>query len=274
MESKAVKDSQTFCSYCRISLSTKSERLAGFHDACASEMASFKDEMGVWYYLQLVNATDADYEADLNGNIIGLDLSNKRLFDIPELPFKTLETIDLSYNHLSAVPHWIFDLPNLKNIIFPGNGFSQSLVYDMLRLNEKGVQVQSTGLKFTNNRLTTINFTYVGSYMGLHLLDFPPEISRYFTPALTVNISHNSLRKLPEWLFSITGLHELYISGNHFSSRELKKLLEFTDLKVIRMSTSNLQTSEQKIVKELQAKGIQISNYESRTYWWISENDF
>lgn len=274
METKAIKDSQSFCSYCRISLNTKQERILGYHEACASEMASFKEEMGVWYYLQLVNATDADYEADANGNIIGLDLSNKRLFDIPELPFQDLRVLDLSYNHLSAVPAWIFNLPNLETIIFPGNGFSQSLVYDMLRLNEQGVNVVSTGLKFYDNRLTSINFTYVGSYMGIHLLDFPLEISSYFDSALTVNISHNGLRRFPQWLFTVTGLRDLIIAGNQFSTSELRKLKDFSDLRSVKMSIANLTRDQRNIIEDLESNGVEVSNYESRSYWWVNENDF
>lgn len=274
METKSIKESQSFCSFCRISLNTKQERLKGYHEACFSEVNEFKDEMGVWYYLQMVNATDSDYETDSNGNIISLDLSNRHLFDIPELPFKELRQLDVSYNRLSVIPQWIFDLPHLELMSFPGNGFSQSLVYDMLRLNEKGVLVHSTGLKFEQNRLKTINFTYVSPYRGQQALDFPEEIVKYFGSVDTVNISHNGLIKLPNWLFRIKHLENLLIAGNHFSASDLAKLKSFKDLESIKMTTSNLSRDQEHVLEELEAKGVVISNYESRYYWWSADDNF
>ena len=273
METKAIKESQSFCSFCRISLN-KEERVLGYHQACKEEVAQFKDEMGIWYYLQLVNATGSEYEADENGNIISLDLSNKRLFDIPELPFKDLRSLDLRYNQLSVIPQWIFDLENLEIISLPGNGFSQSLVYDMLRLNEKGVSVESTGLKFMQNKLVTINFTYVGSYMGAHLLDFPDSITDYFKTVETVNISHNGLRKFPSWLFNIKGLRDLIIAGNNFSASELEKLKSFKKLRSIKLTRGSLSKDYQRILEELESKGVVISNYDSRYIWWATDDDF
>lgn len=278
MESNAIKDvkeSASFCFYCRISLNTKKEKLAGYHEACKDEMNQFKDEMGIWYYLELVNATDTDYEADSNGNILSLDLSNKHLFDIPELPFKTLRVLDVSYNRLSGVPQWIFELPDLETMIFPGNGFSQSLVYDMLRLNERGVNVISTGLKFTEHRLSTINFTYIGSYHGAQMLDFPEEINKYFTTADTVNISHNGLRRLPDWVYKLRSLKELIIAGNNLTLTELRKLKTFKHLRSLRMSRSSLSDEQERIIDELQSKGVVVSNYEPRYFWWANnDNDF
>ena len=274
METKAIKESQSFCTFCRISLSTKEEKILGYHEACKSEMNEFKEEMGIWYYLQLVNATEADYEADAKGNILSLDLSNKRLFDIPELPFKDLQYIDVSYNHLSSIPPWIYELPSLDTMVFPGNGFNQSLVYDMLRLNEKGVNIVSTGLKFHNHRLITVNFTYVGSYLGAHLLDFPDEVAKYFSTVETVDISHNGLRKLPEWVYTIKGLKELIVAGNNLTLTELKKIRNFKKLKSLRMSRSSLSREQEKIIEELQSNGVIISNYEPRYFWWSNDNDF
>ena len=274
METKAIKESQAFCEYCRISLTTKEEQLSGYHEACRTEMAQFKDEMGIWYYLQMVNATEADYEADSDGRILSLDLSNKRLFDIPELPFKDLRYIDASYNHLSSIPPWIFELPDLEAMIFPGNGFSQSLVYDMLRLNEKGVTVESTGLKFVNHRLIKVNFTYVGSYLGTHLLDFPDEVCKYFKTLESVNISHNRLKRLPKWVYDVKNLKELTIAGNNLSLSEYRKLKNFKKLKTIRMSRHSISREQDLILNELEEKGVVITNYEPRYFWWADENNF
>lgn len=274
METKAVKESQSFCSFCRISLSTKQEQLAGYHEACKEEMNQFKDEMGVWYYLQMVNASDADYQADREGNILSLDLSNKGLFDIPELPFKELREIDVSYNHLSSIPPWVFELPNLERMIFPGNGFNQSLVYDMLRLNEKGVEVTSTGLRFRNHILNEVRFTYVASYRGAQLLDFPEEIAHYFSTCETVNISHNGLRKLPRWIMGCSHLQELIIAGNNLSITEMRKIKSFMDLKSLRISRHSLSVEQERILDDLESNGVMISNYEPRYFWWSADNDF
>ena len=274
METKAVKESQSFCSFCRISLNTKQERLLGYHEACYTEINEFKDEMGVWYYLQMVNATESDYTADHDGNIINLDLSNRNLFDIPELPFSELRELDVSYNRLSSVPQWIFNLPKLKEISFPGNGFSQSLVYDMLRLNAKGVNVHSTGLKFSQNRLTTINFTYVSPYRGVQALDFPDEITNYFTTADTVNISHNGLKRVPSWLFKVKELQDLIIAGNNFPVSDLAKLKVFENLQAVRLTLTNLSRDQQKVLDELETRGVTVSNYESRYFWWTADDNF
>jgi Leucine-rich repeat (LRR) protein len=267
MENSFIHESKSFCLFCRISLTTNEEKLNGYHETCHSEMSQFKDDMGIWYYLQMVNATEADYETDSNGNIVALDLSNRQLFDVPELPFKYLSELNLSYNRLSSIPEWIFRLENLKIAIFPGNGFSQSLVYDMLRLNECGVNVISTGLKFEQNVLKTINFTYIGRYFGPQRLNFPEEITKHFSEVENVNISHNELKTIPSWVLRLKKLQSLTIAGNYLPISELQKLKKFKKLRTIRMTRNNLTREYNSLLEELEAKGIEITNY-NPNYWW------
>ena len=117
-----IKEFQSFCSYCRSTLRNKEEMNQGHHNICKYEISQYKEEKGYWYYLQMVGADITDCYTDSKGRIIHLNLAGKGLADLPELPFKDIEILDLSGNVLDRVPKWIFELTHLKEIYFPGNG--------------------------------------------------------------------------------------------------------------------------------------------------------
>ena len=134
-------DEQIFCNYCRNILIDVTEKNQEYHNSCNQEIANYKDNLGYWYYLEMVQASMEDCTFDETGNLIKLNLAGKGLLDIPKLPFKHLQELNLSHNYLDRVPEWLFQLPRLKTIIFPGNGFSETLLLGILKLNEQGFNV-------------------------------------------------------------------------------------------------------------------------------------
>jgi hypothetical protein len=262
MADLGIKVYQSYCFYCRNALLNKVEKNQGHHNTCKYEITQYKEELGYWYYLQMVNATTDDCITDQDGRILVLNLGGKGLADIPELPFKDIEELDLSYNHLDRVPKWIFKLPHLKKAIFPGNGFSQTLLLDMLKLNEIGVEVESTGLKFKNNILKAVNITYIGSYFGQETLELTEEITRYFRTVKKTNIAYNSLSQIPEWVFKIKGLEEI----NHLTGNEIQSLTQIRKLKLLKMSPGLVSRDVEKALEKLEVKGIIVTHYESRYF--------
>jgi hypothetical protein len=266
MAELGIRAGQSYCYYCRSILLNKEEKNQGHHNTCKYEISQYKEELGYWYYLQMVNATTDDCLTDVDGRIIKLDLSRKGLADLPNLPFKDIEELDVSGNLLDRIPQWIFDLPQLKKMSFPGNGFSQSLILDMLKLNEKGVIIESTGLKFFNNILLSVNLAYIGSFMRTDPLDFSEEILEYFSTIKNVNIAYNALDHLPEWIFQITGIEEINIAGNYLSADEFKKLIDLQNLQRLKISSNTISPEVEEVVSELEEKGILVTHYEPR-YW-------
>jgi hypothetical protein len=244
----------------------KREKNQGHHNTCKYEITQYKEELGYWYYLQMVNATTDDCITDQDGRILVLNLGGKGLADIPDLPFKDIEELDLSYNHLDRVPKWVFSLPHLKKTKFPGNGFSQTLMLDMLKLNKRGIEVESTGLKFKNNILKAVNITYIGSYLGEETLKLTEEITNYFQTVKKINIAYNSLSQIPEWVFQVKGLEEINIAGNYLTGNEIKTLTKMKKLKLLKMSPGLTTRDIEKALEELEEKGIIITQYESRYF--------
>ena len=117
-----ISDEHVFCLYCRTALIKTHDQNKGYHESCNRAMVQYKDKLGDWYYLGMVQATLDECTFDENNNIIGLNLSGKGLYTLPDLPFKHIQELDLSYNHLDKVPDWVFNLSQLKKVIFPGNG--------------------------------------------------------------------------------------------------------------------------------------------------------
>lgn len=267
MAELGITAGQSFCYYCRSTLLSKEEKNQGHHNTCKYEISQYKEELGYWYYLQLVNATTDDCVIDAKGRIIKLDLSYKGLADLPYLPFKDIQELNVSNNLLDRVPDWVFELPRLKKMIFPRNGFSYSLIRDMLKLNEKGVTIVSTGLKFVRNVLKTVNFPYVGSFMRNNLSELPEEIIKYFFTVKNVNIAFNRLEILPEWVIQIKGLEELNIADNYFSDNEYRKLLQMEKLKRILVSPNDISGEMEYVLNKLEEKRIIVTQYESQFYW-------
>ena len=121
-----------YCQYCRKALTVKEEIEQNFHNVCHLEISNYEDnkESQYWYYLDAINATFDDISCDKDGNIIAIDLSRKGMTYLPDINnidiFSHLEELNLSLNYLTRVPDWLYELPKLKRIIFPGNGFSHS----------------------------------------------------------------------------------------------------------------------------------------------------
>ena len=229
MTSNNTEVESTYCSYCRKILSLVEEISQEFHNTCHSEITTYEEDKSgkYWYYLESIKANFDDISCDHNGNIVSLDLSRKGITNIPEIDniesFNHLEEINLSENYLTRVPSWFYKLPSLKRAIFPGNGFSQSLLLDILKLNEKGLEVISTGCGFNqNNQLVQLNLSFLGSVIPLNLSE---EITQHFTHLERLFLRWNRMSSLPYWVLDLKHLKELNISTNRLlgiSSLDLK----------------------------------------------------
>lgn len=237
-ESLGTRDEQIFCLFCRNNLINLNEQKLGYHKSCNREVINYKDELGYWYYLALVHATIEDCTLNSDENIIGLDLSAKGLTDLPKLPFKHLQELNLSRNYLDNVPDWVFELPDLKTIIFPGNGFSSSLLLDILRLNEQGINVISTGCTFNNKKhLIELNLSYLGPRLPVVL---PEEITNLFTSVKLVNLSWNALEQLPTWIYSLPYLKYLNLQENRLAS-DSDTYFQSTQIEIVNLANNNLE---------------------------------
>lgn len=258
-----ISDEHVFCLYCRNALIKTNEKNKGYHESCNNDIVQYKDKLGEWYYLGMVQAGIDDCTFDYDGNIIGLNLSNKGLFTLPELPFKRLQELDLSYNHLDRVSEWVFNLPDLKKVSFPGNGFSRTLLLDMLRLNQKGLTVISTGCKFDNNKhLIRLNFAYLG---GRSPFELSEEITAFFTHVESVNLTWNSLEYVPEWVYSLTHLKEIDLAENRLKSIS-ERLLELPHLKRINLSQNFFTIEIENDIRNLEQHGIAVTFSEYDRY--------
>ena len=125
----------------------------------------------------------------------------------------------------------------LKEPIFPGNGFSQSLLLDILRLNKHGLEVISTGCKFNQkNELKILNLSWLGSSS---VFTFSSEIIEHFNSLETIILRNNNLRQLPEWIFNLKLVKELNLIGNRLTSPQTVEL-DSKHIKKISLANNHL----------------------------------
>lgn len=128
----------------------------------------------------------------------------------------SLEILDLSNNHLSALPDEFERLKHLKIVFFTNNDFEEI----------PAVLSQCLGLKmvsFKSNRVGTV---------GDRAL--PPSI-RWLI------LTNNKIEKLPASLGSMSHLQKLMLAGNRLQSLP-EEMAECKNLELIRLSANQLQT--------------------------------
>lgn len=254
----------SYCSYCRKLLKETNEIQRGYHKACYLEVENYeKDREGqYWYYLELINASFDDISCDSNGEITAIDLSRKGMSFIPELEdistFLKVEEFNVSQNYLTRVPSWFYRLPNLKRVIFPGNGFSQSLLMDILRLGSKsGTEVVSTGCVFRNNQLIKLNLSFINATT---VLSFPEEITQFFSSLEYVFLRWNRLTRMPTWLYDLKHINELNLHTNRLNSQSSLDNFQATHIKKINLANNNLTFVPEWVLKQKELVELDLSN--------------
>lgn len=258
-ETLGTIDAQIFCNYCRNILIDVTEKKQEYHNTCNQEFAQYKENLGYWYYLEIVHANIEDCTFDEKGNLIKLNLAGKGLLELPKLPFSHLQELDLSYNYLDRVPDWIFQ-SRLKKIIFPGNGFSETLLIGILRLNQNGVTVISTGCTFRKNRLINLNLSYLGPIAPVELSE---EITNYFTQVENVNLARNGLAYLPDWVFRLTHLKALNLEDNRIQS--IPQIRFNSDIEKLNLSNNYLKSVPDWIFGLIHLKELNLSRNRIKT---------
>lgn len=144
--------------------------------------------------------------------------------------------LDLSYNHLTAIPNSIVQLTKLKSINLSNNQLTivpESLgrltQLHSINLSSNRLTVipqwltyltQLQSLDFSNNRLTSLPKS-LGLLMQLQSLDLSsnrlislPKRLDLLTQLQSLDLSNNRLTALPKWLGQLTQLQSLDLSNN------------------------------------------------------------
>ncbi|HAJ64948.1 MAG TPA: protein kinase [Cyanobacteria bacterium UBA8543] len=147
----------------------------------------------------------------------------------------SLEILDLSNNHLRALPDEFERLKHLKIVFFTNNDFEEiptvlSQCLGLKMLSFKSNQVASIGehalppsirwLILTNNKIEKLpaslgNMRHLQKLMlaGNRLQSLPEEMASCFNLEL-IRLSANQLQELPPWLFTLPRLSWLAYAGN------------------------------------------------------------
>jgi Leucine-rich repeat (LRR) protein len=211
-------------------------------------------------YIPLIKKTGAEfyytaYETDLNGNVIGLALHDKKLTKIPESIFQLqhLKVLSLQSNHLTALPTEIEDLKKLTVLNLENNYFA-SFPDEILKLKNLTI------LNLSDNELEYLpdgngNRNGIGQLKNLRQLDLSGNQLEYIPyniqglNNLTVlNLSNNELkspiiREEKQEKSNETGqfnnLTELNLSGNQLKSIP-SEIQNYTNLAVLDISDNEL----------------------------------
>lgn len=256
---------KSYCTYCRNLLNIVYEIKQEYHDSCYSEIKNFdSNDAGLYFYLDSIKAGFDDISCDIHGNIVYIDLSNKGMTHIPDLEFSNikifnyLEEINLSRNYLRRIPNWIFNLPKLKKAIFPGNGFSNSLLFDMIRLNSLGIEITSTGCIFNKkNKLISLNISFIGPHDPINLSD---EIVNHFSDLEIVILRYNHLTNIPYWVTQLKKLTELNLATNSLARSINDAQLSSKKLEILNLAGNNLKSIPNWIFNQSKLKELNLAN--------------
>lgn len=167
----------------------------------------------------------------------GLTQFPSEIFDLAD----SLEILDLSNNHLSALPDEFERLKHLKIVFFTHNDFEEipevlSQCPNLKMVSFKSNQLATVGedtlppsirwLILTNNQIEKLPASF-GSMSHLQKLmlagnkiqSLPEEMASCLNLEL-IRLSANQLQELPPWLFTLPRLSWLAYAGNPFCSTD------------------------------------------------------
>ncbi len=148
-----------------------------------------------------------------------LDLSKKSLKTVPEyiLQYSNLKELDLSKNQLTELPVFLKELKFLKKINLHGNELTElpSFIFNYDYLVDIDV---------SSNKISEIPLT--NNYYDFSRLEI-------------LDIGYNPLKKIPAWIWKLSSIQELFISGLEINELpiEIGNLKTLTTLSI---SESNL----------------------------------
>ncbi|HEY9833154.1 MAG TPA: leucine-rich repeat-containing protein kinase family protein, partial [Stenomitos sp.] len=167
----------------------------------------------------------------------GLTQFPSEIFDLAD----SLEILDLSNNHLSALPDEFERLKHLKIVFFTHNDFEEipevlSQCPNLKMVSFKSNQLATVGedtlppsirwLILTNNQIEKLpasfgNMSHLQKLMlaGNKLESLPEEMASCLNLEL-IRLSANQLQELPPWLFTLPRLSWLAYAGNPFCSTD------------------------------------------------------
>jgi hypothetical protein len=167
----------------------------------------------------------------------GLTQFPSEIFDLAD----SLEILDLSNNHLTALPDEFERLKHLKIVFFTNNNFeaipevlSQCLGLKMVSfksnqvatISENALPASIRWLILTNNKIEKLpasfgKMSHLQKLMlaGNKLQSLPEEMASCLNLEL-IRLSANRLQELPPWLFTLPRLSWLAYAGNPFCSAD------------------------------------------------------
>jgi hypothetical protein len=167
----------------------------------------------------------------------GLTQFPSEIFDLAD----SLEILDLSNNHLTALPDEFERLKHLKIVFFTNNDFEEipevlSQCPNLKMVSFKSNQVATVGedalppsmrwLILTNNKIEKLpasfgSMNHLQKLMlaGNRLQSLPEEMASCLNLEL-IRLSANQLQGLPPWLFTLPRLSWLAYGGNPFCSAD------------------------------------------------------
>ena len=169
----------------------------------------------------------------------GLTQFPSEIFELAD----SLEILDLSNNHLKALPDEFERLKHLKIAFFTNNDFWEipavlSQCFGLNMVSFKSNQIETVGehafspslrwLILTNNKIEQLpasigSMSHLQKLMlaGNRLQSLPEEMASCLNLEL-IRLSANQLQGLPPWLFTLPRLSWLAYAGNPFCSADAK----------------------------------------------------
>ncbi|WP_353570685.1 COR domain-containing protein [Candidatus Albibeggiatoa sp. nov. BB20] len=191
------------------------------------------------------------YAVDENNNVIGLNLDNNKLFNIPELLFllKNLQKLILVGNRIETLPDSFLWLKKLKTLDLEKNNIKklpisllqlESLTF--LNLPKNNIKNLPTGLGQLQN-LSTLNL-----YRN-QLKELPTDLGQ-LQNLVYLDVAMNQLKKLPVSLGQLHNLDYLRLERNELKDLPIS-IGQLQNLEELNISDNELRELPKPLIKQL-----------------------
>ncbi len=226
--------------------------IRSFIDSGVDVLDELEQILGIEFYISTNSLGNAPSVLIRNGKIIGLDLSNLGLKEIPECiqRLEHLEILDMSQNMNEEIPDWIGKLKSLKKLISGHKikrlpeSIGQLTSLQFLNLagnqieelpNSIGNLVSLKELRLYSNKIKTLPDT-IGNLINLEDL----------------SLNENPLKLLPESIGNLKNLKDLSLTFDPIDNLPAS-IVELPSLKDLGLTRTNIN-KDNKIIKKLQKK--------------------
>ncbi|KAL3534326.1 hypothetical protein ACH5RR_002787 [Cinchona calisaya] len=205
-------------------------------------------------YLELLDMTDVDLSTASSWpqvintlpSLTELHLANchlDRISPLREINFSSLRVLDLSFNHISSLPRWIFGISTLVSLDLLGNLVKVPWPegpWNLTSLNHLDLSKNYLNGSLPRELLHLHNLVSL-DLSGNEIEDLNPNAVSNLTNLQNLDMSDNNIHSIiPNWLYSCKSMTSLNLARNWLQGVILKDIANLSSIVVLDLTANQL----------------------------------